>query len=460
MIVAMALWIALWWLALAVTAVAPDTIAIDPARRDTITGRERLEWDQAAADERELGTLQFIVYVDNQGFHLTGISCRAAATGGFTCSAPLPPLTAGAHALELAAYVDSATRLESSRSAPLDVIVAPAAPAVPRSSPASLSESSIVTTDGLRLRLSPIVSGVVDPVDFAFTPDGRILVAERGGQLRFVRDGRLLSAAWMLPARHSDQEQLVAVAVDPDFERSRFVYAISTSTSARGDLVFSLARLRAVGDTLGDRIVLLDDILASPRRPSASVRFGPDGKLFAAFDDGGASRLAEDLASFNGKILRLNTDGTTPNDQAGNSPLYSSNYPSPTGLGWSLLTGAMWATSQQGESGRLSVIASEGVRRRGVVRATFALPWGTVPSAMAVYPDSGIPALRGNVLIASERGRHLLRLRVDPERPGQIVGAERLLQDQIGGVQSVTVGPDAAIYVGTARAIFRLSPAS
>src|SRR5439155_25387516 len=158
---------------------------------------------------------------------------------------------------------------------------------------------------------------------------------------------------------------------------------------------------------------LLDDILAS-RRPSASLRFGPDGKLFAAFDDGGASRLAEDLSSFNGKILRLNADGTTPNDQAANIPLYSSNYPSPTGLGWSFLTGAMWATSQQGESGRLSVIASEGVRRRGVVRATFTLPWCTVPSAMDVYPASGLPALRGNLLIASDRGRHLLRLRVDP----------------------------------------------
>jgi glucose/arabinose dehydrogenase len=318
--------------------------------------------------------------------------------------------------------------------------------------------SSIMTTDGLRLRLSPIVSGLVDPVDLAFTPDGRILVAERDGRLRVVRDGRLLpAAAWMLPTPHSDQEQLLAVAVDPDFARLRFVYAIYTTTDARGTLAFSLARFREVADTLADRIVLLDDIPASPGTPSASLRFGPDGKLFAAFDDGGSARLAADLSSSNGKILRLNTDGTTPDDQAGYIPFYSSTYPSPRGLGWYLSTGLLWAANQQGESGRLSVIASEGVRRRGAVRAAFTLPAGTVPSAMAVYPDSGIAALRGNLLIASDEGRHLLRVRVDPRQPSQIVGTERLLQDQIGGVQSVTVGPDGAIYVGTAQTIWRLS---
>jgi glucose/arabinose dehydrogenase len=277
--------------------------------------------------------------------------------------------------------------------------------------------------------------------------------------LRVVRDGRLLSAAaWTLPMPHSAQEQLLAVAVDPDFERSRFVYVVYTSTGARSELAFSLARLREVVDTLGDRIVLLDDIVASPGGPSASLRFGPDGKLFAAFDDGGAGRLADDLSSSNGKILRLNTDGTTPDDQAGNIPFYSATYPSPRGLGWYLSTGLLWAASQQGESGRLSVIASDGVRRRGAVRAAFALPAGTVPSAMAVYPDSGIAALRGNLLIASDKGRHLLRVRVDPSQPIRIVGTERLLQDQIGGVQSVTVGPDGAIYVGAAGAIWRLAP--
>jgi glucose/arabinose dehydrogenase len=330
---------------------------------------------------------------------------------------------------------------------------------LPRSTPSSVGESSIVTTDGLRLRLSPIVSGLFDPVDLAFTPDGCILVAERDGRLRVVRAGRLLpEAAWTLPTRHSDQEQLLAVAVDPDFERSRFVYAIYTSTGSRGGLAFSLARLREVADTLGDRIVLLDDVPASPWGPSASLRFGPDGKLFAAFDDGGAARLADDLSSSNGKILRLNTDGTTPDDQAGNIPFYSSTYPSPRGLGWYLSTGLLWAASQEGASGRLSVIASERVRRRGVVRAAFTLPAGTVPSAMAVYPNSGIAALRGNLLIASDKGRHLLRVRVDPLQPSHIVGTEPLLQDQIGGVQSVAVGPDGAIYVGTARTIWRLSP--
>ena len=133
-----------------------------------------------------------------------------------------------------------------------------------------------------------------------YMPDGRMLIAEREGRLRIVRGGRLLQTpAWSMPPRHSDQEQLLAVAVDPDFDRSHLVHVIYTTTSARGELVFCLARLREVADTFGDQIVLFDDVPASPTRASASLRFGPDSKLFAAFDDGGMRRAAGDLSSLN-----------------------------------------------------------------------------------------------------------------------------------------------------------------
>jgi aldose sugar dehydrogenase len=449
------------FLALTACDSTPAPPAVEPGTTETITGSERLGWNQAAADAVELGTFRYTVYIDGQRFELTGASCgRSRPDADFSCSAPFPRMSRGPHTLEIATFIVDGTALESSRSAPIQItFVGGNSLAGSQPSPDMAREGAIVTADGVRLTVTQMLNGLVDPVDLAFMPDGRMLIAEREGRLRIVRDGRLLPApAWSLSSRHSDQEQLLAVAVDPDFDRSHLVHVIYTTTSARGDLVFCLARLRETADTLGDRIVLFDDVPASPNRASASLRFGPDGKLFAAFDDGGTPRRAGDLSSPNGKVLRLNPDGTTPDDQAANSPMYSWGYRSPRGLGWHLPAGTLWIATQQGESGLLYGLANDGTRRRGFVRAAFTLPAGTVPSAVAVYPNTGQAMLRGDVLIASDEGRHLLRLRDDPGEPTRIVATERLLQDRIGGVRAVAVGPDGAIYVGTARAIWRLSP--
>jgi glucose/arabinose dehydrogenase len=428
---------------------APPTV--EPGPTETITGSERLGWNQTAADAVELGTFRYTVYIDGQRFELTGASCaRSQPDADFTCSAPVPRMSPGAHTLEIATFIVDGTTFESSRSAPIRITFVGGSSLAPSPTSPDLAGAGIVTADGVRLTVTQLLSGLVDPVDLAFTPDGRMIIAEREGRLRIVRGGRLLQTpAWSMPPRHSDQEQLLAVAVDPDFDRSHLVHVIYTTTSARGELVFCLARFREAADTLGDRIVLFDDVPASPTRASASLRFGPDGKLFAAFDDGGTRRLAGDLSSRNGKILRLNPDGTTPDDQAANSPMYSSGYRSPRGLGWHP-AGTLWIATQEGESGLLYGLTNDGTRRRSFVRAAFTLPAGAVPSAVAVYPNTGQAMLRGDVLIASDEGRHLLRLRGDPVEPTRIVATERLLQDRIGGVRAVAVGPDGAIW--------RLSP--
>lgn len=437
---------------------APPTV--EPGPVETIRGSERLGWSQTAADAAELATLRYAVYVDGQRFELTGASCtRSQAETSFTCSAPLPRLTSGSHTLELATFIIDGSTLESGRSSALQVNVTGAATAGPSDRLPGGAESPIVTHDGIRLDVARMFTGVRDPVDVAFLPDGRLLIAEREGRLRMVRDGRLRAApAWLQPARHSDQEHLLAIAVDPDFDRSHLVHSIYTTMSARGELVFCLVRLREAGDTFGEPAVLFDNVPASPLRAAAALRFGPDGTLYAALDEGGRPNAAGDLASPNGKVLRLNPDGTTPDDQAAGTPTYATGIQSPRGLGWRLPSGPLWIASQQGDAHRLYAVEASGPPRRGVVRVAFMLPPETVPSAVAVYPISGFPMLRGDVLIGSGEGRHLLRLRTDRIAPARIVATEHLLQDQIGSVRTVTVGPDGAIYLGTADALWRLTP--
>ena len=198
--------------------------------------------------------------------------------------------------------------------------------------------------------------------------------------------------------------------------------------------MYALARFRESADTLADRVLLLDEVPAPASNAAASLRFGPDGKLYAAFDDGGDAARAGDLASPNGKVLRLNPDGSTPDDQAGGSPLFSSAYRSPRGLDWDPASGVLWILDAvPAAAGRLSAVVATGARaKRGVTSATAPLSDAPQPSSMAFYRGAAIPALKGTLLVASSKAEYLLRVRFDPDNRNRIVGADKLLQDRVG----------------------------
>jgi glucose/arabinose dehydrogenase len=433
-----------------------------PSAGETINGTERLGWTQRA-DAAELSSVRYAIYVDGTRSELAGASCDATASAdGFTCSATLPTLSAGAHTLEVASFVNDGSILESARSTALRVTVVTLVESTRKvgSDPISTGSTEFgvrplsVAVDGARLRVELVADDLNQPTDLAFAPDGRLFIAERGGTIRSVRDGRLSA-----PARVSDTfsrgDRLLAIAMDPDFARTRFVFAVTA-----GGRTFTLTRMREVSDTLGDRAVLLDGIRAPASEPSASLRFGADGKLYAAFDDGGEAQRAGDLSSSNAKVLRVNADGTTPDDQAGASPLYASASRAPAGLDWQPQTGALWVADRLGPAiiavGAEPAAAGKGTR--GVVHKRWPLPAASVPSGAAFARGTRIPALAGDLLVASSEGRHLLRVRFDPLNRSRVAATEPLLQDLVGPIVAIASGPDGAIYFATPRSVGRLVP--
>jgi glucose/arabinose dehydrogenase len=435
-----------------------------PSAGETINGTERIGWLQRAADAVELSSVRYTIWLDGARSELTGVSCdaSAAAADGFSCSARLPTISAGAHTLELSSFVIDGSVFESARSAALRVTVVTLVesagkvgsdPVLPGSSEIGVRPLS-VTVDGARLRVELVADDLNHPTDLAFAPDGRLFIAERGGTIRTVRDSRL-SAPAQVSDTFSRGDRLLAIAVDPDFARTRFVFAIIA-----GGRTFTLTRMREVWDTLGDRAVLLDGIRAPASEPSASLRFGADGKLYAAFDDGGEAQRAGDLSSSNGKVLRVNADGTTPDDQAGASPLYASASRAPAGVDWQPETGVLWVADRLGPAiiavGAESTATGRGAR--GVVRQRWPLPTASTPSGAAFARGTLIPALAGDLLVASSEGRHLLRVRFDPLNRSRVAATEPLLQDLVGPLVAIASGPDGAIYFATPRSVGRLVP--
>jgi len=225
----------------------PEEIHVSPG--------DRLGWTQPAPDSSDIASLQFALYVDGTRSTLAGAAC-ATAGASYNCSAVLPALTAGSHTLELAAFVgDGGSTAESARSAALRVVAVARMGAVFSSAPIP-----VVTVDQARLTLSPFVEGLSLPSDVACAHDGSIFVAERGGRVRLIRNGLLypepvldLSAEVIAP-----QGGLVAIALDPEFEKSGFMFVLYAAAAPRQGQEFMLARFRGVKDTYGERAVELE----------------------------------------------------------------------------------------------------------------------------------------------------------------------------------------------------------
>src|SRR5262245_39643548 len=326
----------------------PDPGPTPPPGVERITGSERLGWNQQAASSEELATFRYLIYVDSAASDAQDVSCSATAgPAGFACTARMPSMSAGSHALTLSSFIDSSgSRLESPRSPAVSVFLVAQAATTTADGRAKDGETSGAMTlqDGTRLFSEVVVEGLDAPRDLAIADEGSIFVAERDGRIRLVR-GRRLNPAPALSLTDIDigRGGLLSMAVDRGQGR-RAVFALYTT--ARG---FRLARFTLVAGTLGDRAILLDDIPSSGERTAGFVRIGPDHRLYVGLDDAGDARRSGDRGSFNGKILRLNMDVTTPADQRSGSPVYMADVTAPRGAAW-MADGKPWVLDVSGDT--------------------------------------------------------------------------------------------------------------
>jgi glucose/arabinose dehydrogenase len=253
----------------------------------------------------------------------------------------------------------------------------------------------------------------------------------------------------------------LGLALDPGFAQTRLVYLYYSARPASGGAVNRIVRYREVGGRLGERTVLFDNIPAASIHDGGRLRFGPDGLLYATAGDAAVTALAQDLASPAGKILRFNTDGTTPRGNPFGSSVYSYGHRNPQGLDWHATTGDLWAT-EHGATGNDEINVIEPAVNYGWPRIqgseaaagmrppiTFFNP-AVAPSGASFYRGQRFPAFRDNLFVATLRGMHLLRLQLDAAAR-RIVSQERLLDGEYGRIRDVVSGPDGFLYFATSN---------
>jgi len=156
-----------------------------------------------------------------------------------------------------------------------------------------------------------VTASLSNPTAMAFTPDGRVLICQQGGQLRVVKNGSLLSTpAITLTVNSSGERGLIGVAVDPNFATNHFIYLYYTNTSGPHNRV---SRFTMTGDVAGSETPILDlPTLNAIYHNGGGLAFGNDGKLYVAVGENQVGSNSQNLDSYLGKLLRINPDGTVP----------------------------------------------------------------------------------------------------------------------------------------------------
>ena len=363
-----------------------------------------------------------------------------------------------------------------------------------------LSEAPPATVAGVQL--TTVAEGFANPWGLAFLPDGGMLVTERAGRLRLVRDGQLDPRPVAgVPAVHAmGQGGLLDIALHPDFARNRLVYL----THAAGNAQANRTRLvRGTWDAAAHALRDVQTIFEVDREKATNAHFGsrilflPDGTLLLTIGDGGNppstldGRLirenAQDRSNHIGKILRLNADGSVPRDnpfvgQPGIRPeIYAWGSRNSQGIAWDPIRNAVWANEHGSLAGdELNRIergrnygwpaVSHSVEYRGGAQigsgraaqgmADPVLVWmvTTAPSGLAVYTGDRYPGWRGDLFSGGLRSQDVRRIRLDPA--GRVLGEEAI---KVGRrVRDVRQGPDGFLYVltdeGSGARILRVEP--
>jgi glucose/arabinose dehydrogenase len=327
-----------------------------------------------------------------------------------------------------------------------------------------------------RYRVVTIVEGLEHPWGMAFLPGNEgILVTERPGRLRLVRDSRLdpKHVAGLPEIRGRGEGGLLDVALHPAFAQNRLVYLAYSKPGARGGTT-ALAR----GRLENGRLVGVEDVFVAEAWEASEVNYGGrivfdrEGHLFLTVGDRRDMERSQDLRDHVGTTIRLHEDGRVPIDnpfvgRAGARPeIFTYGNRNAQGLAVHPATGDIWQIDHGPFGGdRIDRILPG--RNYGWPRVSFGdhydgrrIPdprpgdgteppihhWnpGISPSGLTIYDGHAFPHWKGDLFVGSLKRRCLNRLRFDGTT---VVEQEQLLQDRNERIRTVVTGADGFLYL-------------
>lgn len=334
------------------------------------------------------------------------------------------------------------------------------------------------------VKVTVVAEGLDTPWAMAFVPDGRILVTERTGHLRVIKDGKLLPdpVAGLPVIEEYKQGGLMDVALDPDYAQNKFIYLSFMEKAVKGPDAKPrdqdkgnrtvIARFTDNGTALTDMKVLFKGALVdSGLHFGSRFTFDKDGHVYFGIGERGSQDRAQDLMDAAGKVFRLNRDGSVPADnpfvgRTGALPeIYTLGNRNPQGLATQPGTGLIWESEHGPQGGDeiniirpgtnygwpvitygktygLGLKIGEGTEKEGLAQPELYFVPSLALNGMTFYDGAALPFWRGDLIVALLAGG-IARLDVEGDK---VVATERLLVDELPRTRDVAVGPDGRLY--------------
>jgi aldose sugar dehydrogenase len=334
----------------------------------------------------------------------------------------------------------------------------------------------VVESEKVKFKVDTIASGLNNPWGIAFLPDGRILVTERAGEIRIVKDGKLLEDKISgVPAVFANgQGGLLDIQLHPEYNNNGWIY-LSYAKPGNGGGGTTIARAKVSGNSLTD----LQELFSAQPFTNSGAHFGSriafDGKGFMFFSSGerGTKENAQTLTNHLGKIIRLHDDGRVPTDNPFvNTPnakpeIWSYGHRNPQGLVYDLQTNTLWDTEHGPKGGDELNLVEKG-KNYGWPAITYGIDYdgkpisdktamegmeqpvtywvpSIAPCGMAQVTGDKYPGWKNNILVGALALQHVARVELDNKK---YVKQEKLLE-KMARVRAIAQSPDGFIYVAT-----------
>ena len=338
--------------------------------------------------------------------------------------------------------------------------------------------AQLFSSEKHRFEIEPIAQNLVHPWSFAFLPDGKILVTERGGKLLLIdKAGQNRPISGLPKINAYGQGGLLDVVLDPDYINNNQIYLSYAGKQGKN---YGTEVLRATfngEDKLDDVRVIFrqSDKTNSSRHFGSRMLFDKDGHLFITLGDRADRPRAQSLSDHAGSLIRIDKEGGVPQDNpfvADNRALpeiYTYGNRNIQGIAMHPITGELythehgpqggdeinrmvaganygWPIVTYGVNYGIGTKIGEGVEKEGMTPSIHYWVPSIAPSGMTFYNGDQFPNWQGNLFVGSLKFGQLVRLVMED---GKIVDEERMLTGKIGRIRDVRQGPDGLLYLLT-----------
>jgi glucose/arabinose dehydrogenase len=338
-----------------------------------------------------------------------------------------------------------------------------------------------------QLKVETVAENLEIVWSIVFAPDGRIFFTERPGRVRLIENGKLRAAPFFTvpDIELSGESGLMGMVLHPNFGENHFVYLAYAYQDAAKEQNVRVVRYRETGETLVEPKTIIEAIAASKYHAGTRLRFGPDAKLYITTGDATKQKRAQNLSSINGKTLRLNDDGTIPNDNPfvnrkdARPEIWTYGHRNAQGMDFQPETGLMFQTEhgpsiidgvslfkrtggdevnivEKGKNYGWDKI-SHNMQKSGMETPIIEFSPANAPGSGMFYRGTLFPEFKNNFFFGALKGEMIVRLVLDGRK---IVSRDNLLEKRYGRIREVAEAPDGSIYFSTSNRDGRGSPAS